>query len=230
MQLPDMNLLVALDALLDEGSVVGAARRMNLSPAAMSRTLTRVREALGDPILVRAGRGLVPTPKALELRAQVSRVLFEGGRAVGVPGVVPMLALAHRQHDAPQSQAGNWSQGFVLRLQSGFTGGPLGFGAGHICARKAFGIDAAVSDAVGTQEGSDLALRNGEEKFGIAAIRYGAKTVHAQHAATGIDQRTTAISAADGSGVEQGFKPLGGTTGGDIAARFNRCLRPHHII
>ena len=43
MQLPDMNLLVALDALLDEGSVVGAARRMNLSPAAMSRTLTRIR-------------------------------------------------------------------------------------------------------------------------------------------------------------------------------------------
>ncbi len=53
MQLPDMNLLVALDALLDEGSVVGAARRMNLSPAAMSRTLTRIREAVGDPILVR---------------------------------------------------------------------------------------------------------------------------------------------------------------------------------
>jgi len=50
MQLPDMNLLVALDALLDEGSVVGAARRMNLSPAAMSRTLTRIREAVGDPV------------------------------------------------------------------------------------------------------------------------------------------------------------------------------------
>jgi DNA-binding transcriptional LysR family regulator len=75
MQLPDMNLLVALDALLDEGSVVGAARRMNLSPAAMSRTLTRVREAMGDPILVRAGRGLVPTPKALELRGQVRDVV-----------------------------------------------------------------------------------------------------------------------------------------------------------
>jgi DNA-binding transcriptional LysR family regulator len=75
MQLPDMNLLVALDALLDEGSVVGAARRMNLSPAAMSRTLTRIREAIGDPILVRAGRGLVPTPKALELREQVRDVV-----------------------------------------------------------------------------------------------------------------------------------------------------------
>ena len=75
MQLPDMNLLVALDALLDEGSVVGAARRMNLSPAAMSRTLTRIREAIGDPILVRAGRGLVPTPKALALREQVRDVV-----------------------------------------------------------------------------------------------------------------------------------------------------------
>ena len=75
MQLPDMNLLVALDALLDEGSVVGAARRMNLSPAAMSRTLTRVREAIGDPILVRAGRGLVPTPKALELWPEIRATL-----------------------------------------------------------------------------------------------------------------------------------------------------------
>jgi len=75
LHLPDMNLLVALDALLDEGSVVGAARRMNLSPAAMSRTLTRIRSAVGDPILVRAGRGLVPTPKALALRNQVRSVV-----------------------------------------------------------------------------------------------------------------------------------------------------------
>jgi DNA-binding transcriptional LysR family regulator len=81
MPLPDMNLLIALDALLDEGSVVGAARRMHLSPAAMSRTLTRIREALGDPVLVRAGRGLVPTPRALALQAQV-RSLVEQATAV----------------------------------------------------------------------------------------------------------------------------------------------------
>ena len=80
MQLPDMNLLVALDALLDEGSVVGAAQRMNLSPAAMSRTLGRIREALGDPILVRAGRGLVPTPRALALREQVSALVEQAGQ------------------------------------------------------------------------------------------------------------------------------------------------------
>jgi DNA-binding transcriptional LysR family regulator len=67
----DLNLLVALDALLAEGSVTGAARRLGLSPSAMSRTLARLRSATGDPLLVRAGRGLVPTPYAAELRARV---------------------------------------------------------------------------------------------------------------------------------------------------------------
>jgi hypothetical protein len=58
----DLNLLVALDALLAEGSVAGAARRLGLSSSAMSRTLTRLRSATGDPLLVRAGRGLAPPP------------------------------------------------------------------------------------------------------------------------------------------------------------------------
>ena len=67
----DLNLLVALDALLAEGSVTGAGRRLGLSSSAMSRTLTRLRAATGDPLLVRAGRGLVPTPYAAELRERV---------------------------------------------------------------------------------------------------------------------------------------------------------------
>ena len=67
----DLNLLVALDILLAEGSVTGAARRLGLSTSAMSRTLTRLRLATGDPLLVRAGRGLVPTPRAAELRDRV---------------------------------------------------------------------------------------------------------------------------------------------------------------
>ncbi len=96
MQLPDLNLLVALDALLDEGSVVGAARRMNLSPAAMSRTLTRIREAVGDPILVRAGRGLVPTPKALELRNQVRDVVEQAARVFRSADQVDLRTLRRR--------------------------------------------------------------------------------------------------------------------------------------
>jgi DNA-binding transcriptional LysR family regulator len=67
----DLNLLLALDVLLAEGSVTGAARRLGLSTSAMSRTFTRLRQATGDPLLVRAGRGLVPTPYAAALRDRV---------------------------------------------------------------------------------------------------------------------------------------------------------------
>lgn len=72
---PDLNLLVTLDVLLAEGSVARAARRLRLSPSAMSRTLARLRETTGDPLLVRAGRGLVPTPRALELRERVAQLV-----------------------------------------------------------------------------------------------------------------------------------------------------------
>jgi len=68
-------LLVTLDAVLAEGSVARAAQRLRLSPSAMSRALARLRKTTGDPLLVRAGRGLVPTPRAIELRARVSRLV-----------------------------------------------------------------------------------------------------------------------------------------------------------
>src|SRR3954470_18493687 len=67
----DLNLLIALEALLAEGTVAGAARRLGLSESAMSRTLSRLRSATGDPILVRAGRDMVPTPRAEALRREV---------------------------------------------------------------------------------------------------------------------------------------------------------------
>ena len=79
MSRPDLNLLVTLDVLLSEGSVVRAGRRLRLSPSAMSRALARLRETIGDPLLVRAGRGLVPTPRAVELRQQVSQLLSAQG-------------------------------------------------------------------------------------------------------------------------------------------------------
>ena len=75
MSTPDFNLLITLDAVLAEGSVAGAARRLLLSPSAMSRALARLRETTGDPLLVRAGRGLVPTPRAVELREQVNQIV-----------------------------------------------------------------------------------------------------------------------------------------------------------
>jgi len=90
MQIPDLNLLVTLDVLLTEGSVARAAKRLRLSPSAMSRALARLRETTGDPLLVRAGRGLVPTRRALELRERVS-ALVQDGQAVLRP--VDMLNL-----------------------------------------------------------------------------------------------------------------------------------------
>lgn len=75
MSTPDFNLLLTLDILLAEGSVARAARRLQLSPSAMSRALSRLRETTGDPLLVRAGRGLVPTPRALALREEVRRLV-----------------------------------------------------------------------------------------------------------------------------------------------------------
>jgi DNA-binding transcriptional LysR family regulator len=79
----DLNLVAALDALLEENSVTAAAAKLHTSAPAMSRTLSRLRRALDDPLLVRAGRRLVPTPRALELRAEAhavvarARALFE---------------------------------------------------------------------------------------------------------------------------------------------------------
>ena len=74
MTTPDLNLLITLNVLLDECNVARAAKRLNLSPSAMSRALARLRETMADPLLVRAGRGLVPTPRALELREEVARL------------------------------------------------------------------------------------------------------------------------------------------------------------
>ncbi|WP_431886947.1 LysR substrate-binding domain-containing protein [Micromonospora wenchangensis] len=71
----DANLAVALDALLTEQSVTRAAARLQTSPAAMSRTLARLRRVLRDPLLVRAGQRLVPTPRAEALRDEAGAVV-----------------------------------------------------------------------------------------------------------------------------------------------------------
>ncbi len=81
----DLNLLVVLDALLEEGSVTRAARRVGLSQPATSNALARLRELVGDPLFVRSGRGLVPTPRARSLAVPVRRGLAELGAALAPP-------------------------------------------------------------------------------------------------------------------------------------------------
>jgi len=73
----DLNLLVILDALLGEQHVTRAAERLHLSQPAVSHALARLRDLLGDPLLVRAGSGLVPTARALELAAPLAEILAQ---------------------------------------------------------------------------------------------------------------------------------------------------------
>lgn len=105
MSTPDLNLLVTLDVLLAEGSVARAARRLRLSPSAMSRALARLRATTGDPLLVRAGRGLVPTPRAIELRQRVGQ-LVQDAEAVLRPAATLDL--------------GRLARTFTLRTSDGF--------------------------------------------------------------------------------------------------------------
>ncbi len=102
---PDLNLLVTLDVLLTEGSVARAARRLRLSPSAMSRALARLRQTTGDPLLVRAGRGLVPTPRALKLREDVGRIVREAEAAL---------------RPADQLDLARLQRTFTLRTSDGF--------------------------------------------------------------------------------------------------------------
>lgn len=81
----DLNLLPVLEALVEEGSVTGAAARLRLSPPAVSRSLGRLRLATGDAILVRTGRTMTRTPYALAVRDELSEVLQRAAQIV-TPG------------------------------------------------------------------------------------------------------------------------------------------------
>lgn len=118
----DFNLLLDLDALLSEGSVAGAARRLHLSAPAMSRRLARLREAFNDPLFVPAGRGLVPTARALALQPRIAAAIDQ------VHGVLMPETLDLAQLERT----------FTIRANDGF--------AGAWAARLAFAL---VSDAPG---------------------------------------------------------------------------------
>ena len=102
---PDLNLLFTLDVLLAEGNVARAARRLRLSPSAMSRALARLREATGDPLLVRAGRGMVASPRALELRESIAQLVQDAEAAL---------------RPADKLDLGQLDRTFTLRATEGF--------------------------------------------------------------------------------------------------------------
>jgi DNA-binding transcriptional LysR family regulator len=78
----DLNLLLVLDAVLSEKSVARAARRLHVTPSAISNSLAKLRIALGDPLVTRKGRGIVPTPRAAELAPALARAMAELERLV----------------------------------------------------------------------------------------------------------------------------------------------------
>ncbi|SPM38553.1 LysR family transcriptional regulator, partial [Mycobacterium numidiamassiliense] len=100
----DLNLLRVFDALMDTGSVSGAAERLHLSVPATSRALGRLRRAMDDPIMVRAGRGLVPTPFALRSAGRV-RALLEGA--------------AELLTDTSEGEPPTWRRSFTVRINDG---------------------------------------------------------------------------------------------------------------
>lgn len=149
----DLNLLVALDALLGTCSVTEAARRMHLSTPAMSHTLARIRDMLGDPILVRAGRKLVPTPRALELMQPISQLLAQANALVA-NGSVDSLMRVHRN--------------FVVRAPEGVS---VVFGAPLAQAMQEL-MPSATVQFVSEARGENSALRDGRIDLDIGSIRH----------------------------------------------------------
>lgn len=150
---PDFNLLAALDVLLSEKSVAGAAKRLKLSASAMSRTLTRLRQVTGDPLLVRAGRNMVLTPHAESLQARAKNVVSEM-RAVleASPAPLSLSTLEKR---------------FTLRTNEGFidTFGPALVNA---AAREAPGV---TLEFVAKPEKDARFLREGRVDLEIGVLK-----------------------------------------------------------
>lgn len=180
MPTPDLNLLVTLNVLLAEGSVAGAARRLRLSPSAMSRALARLRATTGDPLLARAGRGLVPTPRALELRERVAR-LVEGAEEVLRPASQPDLSRLVRT--------------FTVRTSDGFV---ENFGA-RLIARVAAEAPRVRLRFVPKLDKSSAALRDGTVDLETGVMG----------AATGPELRVQTLFRDRFVGVVRSGHPLG---------------------
>lgn len=148
----DLNLLRTLDAVLSAGSVTAAAERLHLSVPATSHALRRLREVIGDPVLVRAGRRLVPTPRALELKEPVAQWL-EQARTMVAPASPHDLAALRRS--------------FVLRAPDGMA---VSFGAAFARALQE-AMPLATLHIVPEAHGDTRALRDGRVDVDIGRIR-----------------------------------------------------------
>lgn len=148
MEPSDLGLLATLDALLQEGSVTGAARRVGLSTPAMSHALARIRARFGDPMLVRSGRGMLLTPRALALKTQVHQVVSDAQRTLEperpfVPGALDRTFVVH-------------ASDYVLTVIGGAVDRILRSEAPRVCIR--FVPNTPDDPALLRDTGSDLAV------------------------------------------------------------------------
>ena len=144
----DLNLLVSLDALLQAESVTAAARRIGLSTPAMSHALARLRERMGDPLLVRSGRGMVMTPRALALKPTVHELVAAARQA-----------LAPERPFAPQELDRTFvvhASDYVLTILGAAVDRILRNEAPKVCVR--FVPNSADDAAMLRDQGSDLAV------------------------------------------------------------------------
>ena len=156
----DLNQLADLEALLTEGSVVGAAQRLHLSAPAMSRRLTHLRDTFGDPLFVLAGRRLVPTERALALRERI-RAVLEDARGIVIPPVVDFSRLERT---------------LTIRANDGF----IGAWAARLVARIAVDAPGVTLQIVPRADNSMEALRSGEIDLDLGVLDAPAPEIHSQ--------------------------------------------------
>jgi DNA-binding transcriptional LysR family regulator len=131
----DLNLLVVLHTVLDERNVARAAARLHVTPSAVSNALARLRGAIGDPLVTRKGRGIVPTPRAIEIAPAIARGLRELETAIHGAPFDP--ARCTRTFTLALADAGQvtWLPRIAMQMQKAM---PLA----HL---RAIGIDSLVS-------------------------------------------------------------------------------------
>lgn len=111
----DLNLLVALEALIEERSVSRAAERLFITQSAMSKTLGRLRELFDDPLFVRRGSGMIPTPRAEQLALRLPGVL-QAVQAMVQPLEFDPMAYDGEMNLLVQGHMGAWFVPPLVRL------------------------------------------------------------------------------------------------------------------
>jgi DNA-binding transcriptional LysR family regulator len=168
----DLNLLTALDALLEEESVTGAADRLHLSAPAMSRTLGRIRQATGDQILVRSGRVMQPTARAMALRDEVRALVLRSAAVLAPEQELHLDALQRtftvRAHDALTTALAPVLVQRVAAVAPGVRLRFLGEASGETTDLSRGVVDLEIGSAVSTSPAIDHDPVGVDELVGVA--------------------------------------------------------------